>query len=238
MGKPDKTKKGFTLIEVITVCVIIAIAAAIAVPNFGNLIKRTQLRNIVQTAQWAEDATMSLTGLQYASPSGNPPIADWSSYEEVGKDNFIYIQKGSPAINIGDVFRAAPANIAVENRTRATSEGLNEFYKRTMNDLQPPTWRNTLTFEDLVTCSIYFYRDPAILDLNTPSITAGSFVRYNFAYSEYYMLDGNRQFAIYHGIRFHEENAQPGAVANTPVADPGWHVYLYDSGTLTYFGSL
>jgi len=250
MGKISKRKKGFTLIEVITVGVIIAIAATIAVPNFSNLIHRNQIRNIIQTAQWSENVIMSLTGMQYAnSETGNPPIADWAANEIVDKENYIYVEKGNSAgLGIGPVFRVAPANMAVPNRvadrsadaSSVTSAGLQEFYKRTMNILQPPSWKTGAEFEKWVTCSVYFELDNSIIISNVSGVASGKFVRYNFAYSEYYFSEGNKQYAIFHGIKFHGTGDGPGTAVtwNTPTRDMDWHVYEYDNGVLTYYGSV
>ena len=256
MGKIFKSKKGFTLIEVITVCVIIGIAASIAVPNFTNAIHRTQVRNLVQSAVWSENAIMSLTGLQYArSDSGNPLIVDWGSVE-VDRENYVYVEKGNNkglnATGLDSVFRVAPANIAVPGRvadrsvdaSSITSAGLKEFYKRTMNPLQPPEWRSGAG-EQWVTCSVYCKLagsniNASVTDIDT---TAGKFVKYDFAYSEYYLEDGNRRFVIYHGIQYHATNDKPGVAIGAganPIKDENysWHVYEYDGGNLTYFGSV
>jgi len=252
MGKIFKSKKGFTLIEVITVCVIIGIAASIAVPNFTNAVHRTTVRNMVQSAVWAENALMSLTGLQYArSESGNPPITDWSASSPnniADSENYVYIQKDKSAGPGGSgVFRVAPANIAVPNRVAErsadasviTSAGLKEFYKRTMNPLLPATWKSGPEYEKWVTCSVYFKLDGSNVNPSVTSVTDGKFVQYEFAYSEYYLQDGNRQLVIYHGIKLHGTADKPGALLPTPAPTPdiGWHVYEYDGGALTYFGS-
>jgi len=252
MGKIFKNKKGFTLIEVITVCVIIGIAASIAVPNFTNAIHRTTVRNMVQSAVWAENAIMSLTGLQYArSESGNPPIVDWGASPPVivDSENYVYIQKNNSAGPGGSgVFRVAPANIAVPNRvadrnveaSSISSAGLKEFYKRTMNPLPPPTWRSAAGFEQWVTCSVYFKLEGSNINASVTDVNDNKFVSYDFAYSEYYLHDGNRQLVIYHGIKLHGTADKPGAALPSPAPTPdeGWHVYEYNGGNLTYFGSV
>ena len=262
MGKV-KGKKGFTLIEVITVCVIIAIAASIAVPNFSNIVKRNQMRALVQSAQWAEDATMALTGLQYArTASGNPLIVPAASPpgpadpgnpfwvdENAGGNQYVYVIDDKPYTFDGkNVFRTAPANIANTGDKRK-SAGLTELYKRTMNDLPAPVWRGTGTFEDLTTCSVYFYqKDPVSgndsnIQGGGTSLSAanGKFVKYFFAYSEYYKTEGNRQLAIFHGIRFHGTGDQPGTIVDilsTGYADTGWHIYEKTASGYEYYGSL
>jgi len=253
MGKFFKNKKGFTLIEVITVCVIIGIAASIAVPNFTNAIHRTTVRNMVQSAVWAENAIMSLTGLQYArSESGNPPITDWGAIPPnnvVDRENYVYVEQGNSAGPGGSgTFRVAPANLAVPDRvadrsveaSSISSAGLKEFYKRTMNPLMPPTWKSGPEYEKWVTCSVYFKLDGSNINPSVTGVNDNKFVNYDFAYSEYYLQDGNRQLVIYHGVKFHGTADKPGALipALSPTPDESWHVYEYSGGNLTYFGSV
>ena len=250
-GKIFMRRKGFTLIEVIVVAVIITIVASIAAPNFANIIKRNLMRDIVSTARWTEDATMALTGLQYArTDSGNPLFVPTSAPgdrfwidENAEGEQYIYVIDDKPYGAGGEsLFRAAPANIA--SQASRKSAGINEIYKRTMNDLPEPDWRNTLTFEDRVTCSVYFSLNGSNIQGSGTnlSVKPGEFAKYKFVYSEYYGTFNNRQMAIFHGARLHSAGADPGVAAGAlqldPPDNPGWHIYEMTGGTLYYYGSI
>ena len=67
------SSKGFTLVEVIVVLVLIGILSAIAIPNVNAYIDRTRIKEYVAASRLAEDTTMAIAGLQYAEV-GNPFI--------------------------------------------------------------------------------------------------------------------------------------------------------------------
>jgi len=197
-------RRGFTLIEMITVITIIAIGASIAVPNFANMIQRNQIKSYVQTARNAENALLALTGLQYAnSETGNPEFIAWpdkiNPAEAPGKQ-FVSVDKApSPSLLTG-VFQVTVARVS-----GGDSEGQREFYKRTMNDLRPVAGR------DGPVCAAYFTLEGA----------NGPYVHYSgyFKYSEYYMTEG-KTLAVFHNVK-----VQPDGTFDSEAG--GWHVYEY-----------
>ena len=235
-------KKGFTMVELIVVMAIIGIAAGIAVPSLSNTVERMRIRDIIHSAQIVEDATMELVGLQYAnSDTGNPLLMSWPgspSEQSNAAAQYVYVQKGVTYSSggAGECFRLAPANLAASGTARA-SDGLSELYKRTMNDLPAVGWKNG--YEQNLTCSIYFLLSGSNINTDASAIDSGKYVRYDFAYSEYFMTDNGTDYAVYHGIRFHGNGAAKGdAATGSPSRDAGaWHIYEITGGQMKYFGS-
>jgi hypothetical protein len=120
-----------------------------------------------------------------------------------------------------------------------------------MNELSKPEWRNKGSFEDSMTCSVYFYithpQDGAQSNITggagSLAVTDGKYVKYHFAYFEYFMDSNNRNIAVYHGAGFHGTGAKPGdavSLDSAPAYDEGmWNIYEMDSaGNYTYFGTV
>jgi type II secretory pathway pseudopilin PulG len=238
------------MVEVIVVCAIIGIAAGIAVPSFSAMVKKMQIRDYVRSAQGTEDAIMSLTGLQYANTtSGNPFFMSWpgnTNEQDLASKEYVTIEQGQ-TYDWGGVacFRLAPANLASENRNHQSSEGLAEFYKRTMNDLLPVPWKTGN--EKNLTCSIYFALTDSDVNSGIAGVAAGKYVRYSFAYSEYFTTVNGKNFVIYHGAKWHSSSAKPGDNAGnafssgSPSQDPGvWNVYEIEKsdGTRIFYGAI
>ena len=80
----NTTKKGFTLVEIMIVVAIIALLAAIAVPNFLRSRKRSQATRILEDLRLLDSACD-----QYAIETNrktNDPVAvtDWTNYVKKG----------------------------------------------------------------------------------------------------------------------------------------------------------
>jgi len=218
-------RRGFTLIEMIVVITIIGIGASIAVPNFARMIQNNQLRSYVQTAQIAENTLMALTGMQYATTAtGVPLFVSWAEGSaRVDDDQFVTVESGKSTLNS---FRVTVANATAADPDR-NSAGMREFYKRTMNPLYPLGWRT-----DRVVCSVYFTIAGSNVNAGITGVTPGTFIRYNFAFSEYSMIAGNRNLVIYHGATIDTSTGIPNALVD------GWHIYAVDGTTYTHEGSI
>lgn len=84
----SKTKKGFTLVEIMIVVAIIALLAAIAVPGFLRARKRSQASRILNDLRMIDSACD-----QYAIETGRKTgdtvaITDWTNY--VKKNSLLY----------------------------------------------------------------------------------------------------------------------------------------------------
>ena len=205
----NKRIRGFTLVEMITVITIIAVGCSIAVPNIGRMIQRNQLKAYVQTAQNAEDTLLALTGLQYAnSDTGNPQVVDWPDPTTAPGRQYISIDQ--PADSIGGTFR-----VTVARSSGGRSEGQQEFFKRTMNDL-PQSWKGA----DQPVCAAFFKSGGLSSD----------YVTYDFVYFEYYMTDDSQNLVIYHGAQMN------GVLVQDP--NMGWHIYAVNGTNYSHIGSL
>ena len=84
LQKINKNRGGFTLVEIMIVVAIIALLAAIAVPNFLRARKRSQATRILEDLRLLDSA-----GDQYAietnkTSGNNPSIGDLKNYLKTG----------------------------------------------------------------------------------------------------------------------------------------------------------
>lgn len=79
-----KMNKGFTLVEIMIVVAIIALLAAIAVPNFLRARKRSQATRILEDLRLLDSATDQYA-IETAKTSGmNPTFGDLANYLKTG----------------------------------------------------------------------------------------------------------------------------------------------------------
>src|SRR5438093_12206570 len=84
LQKLNKNRGGFTLVEIMIVVAIIALLAAIAVPNFLRARKRSQATRVLEDLRMLDGACD-----QYAIETGkasgmNPAFADLKNYLKAG----------------------------------------------------------------------------------------------------------------------------------------------------------
>jgi len=189
-------------VELIVVIVIIGIGTSIAVPNFARMIQRNEWRGFVQTAQNAENTLMALTGMQYANV-GNPVNIAWDG--TVDENQYVTVFGDTGPADVAGTFQVT---VAISNSSQK-SAGEQEFYKRTMiSNITSPSWKGGPI------CAVYCQ--------GTGTIPTGSYLRYEFVYSAYYLTSGGRNIAVFHNARPEIGEA------------PGWHIYEGDD----YVGSL
>ena len=84
MTFPRKTQKGFTLVEIMIVVAIIALLAAIAVPNFLRARKRSEASRILEDLRVLDNAT-DMYAIENNKTSGmNPAFTDLKAYIKTG----------------------------------------------------------------------------------------------------------------------------------------------------------
>ena len=84
LGKLNKRRGGFTLVEIMIVVAIIALLAAIAVPGFLRARKRSQASRILNDLRMI-DAAVDQYALETNRGAGNTVnTADWTSYLKKG----------------------------------------------------------------------------------------------------------------------------------------------------------
>jgi prepilin-type N-terminal cleavage/methylation domain-containing protein len=80
----SRLREGFTLVEIMIVVAIIALLAAIAVPNFLRARKRTQATRVLEDLRLLDNAVEHYA-LETDRPRGfNPSFADLRNYIKVG----------------------------------------------------------------------------------------------------------------------------------------------------------
>jgi len=88
LQKLNKRHEGFTLVEIMIVVAIIALLAAIAVPNFLRARKRSQATRILEDLRLL-DSAMDQYAIDTSKTSGfNPTFADIQNY--LKKDTTLY----------------------------------------------------------------------------------------------------------------------------------------------------
>ncbi|HWB60480.1 MAG TPA: prepilin-type N-terminal cleavage/methylation domain-containing protein [Chthoniobacteraceae bacterium] len=84
LQKLNKNRGGFTLVEIMIVVAIIALLAAIAVPNFLRARKRSQATRILEDLRLI-DSAMDQYAIETQKTSGfNPTFADIQNYLKTG----------------------------------------------------------------------------------------------------------------------------------------------------------
>ncbi len=84
LQKLNKNRGGFTLVEIMIVVAIIALLAAIAVPNFLRSRKRSQATRILEDLRIL-DSAVDLYAIETGKTSGmTPTFADLKNYLKVG----------------------------------------------------------------------------------------------------------------------------------------------------------
>ena len=89
LQKLNKNRGGFTLVEIMIVVAIIALLAAIAVPNFLRARKRSQATRVLEDLRMI-DAAIDQYAIETNKSSGSP--ANWTDIQG-------YLKKGSTLYN-------------------------------------------------------------------------------------------------------------------------------------------
>ena len=111
--KSNKSRHGFTLVEIMIVVAIIALLAAIAVPNFLRARKRSQATRILEDLRIIDSACD-----QYAIET-NKSTGDTVQWADIQN----YVKKGSVLYNSGgsDMFGDAYVGFSVDNLPKLSS---------------------------------------------------------------------------------------------------------------------
>ncbi len=84
LQKLNKNRGGFTLVEIMIVVAIIALLAAIAVPNFLRARKRSQATRVLEDLRML-DSAVDQYAIETGKTSGmNPAFADLKNYLKAG----------------------------------------------------------------------------------------------------------------------------------------------------------
>jgi len=84
LQKINKNRGGFTLVEIMIVVAIIALLAAIAVPNFLRARKRSQATRILEDLRLLDSATDQYAIETNKMSSMNPVLGDLKNYLKTG----------------------------------------------------------------------------------------------------------------------------------------------------------
>ena len=84
LQKINKNRGGFTLVEIMIVVAIIALLAAIAVPNFLRARKRSQATRILEDLRLLDSATDQYAIETNKMTGNNPVLGDLKNYLKTG----------------------------------------------------------------------------------------------------------------------------------------------------------
>ena len=89
LQKLNSRRGGFTLVEIMIVVAIIALLAAIAVPNFLRARKRSQATRVLEDLRMI-DSAIDQYAIENGKKTGDPvAVADWTNY--VKKDSTLFV---------------------------------------------------------------------------------------------------------------------------------------------------
>jgi prepilin-type N-terminal cleavage/methylation domain-containing protein len=126
----NKHRQGFTLVEIMIVVAIIALLAAIAVPNFLRARKRSQATRMLEDLRILDSACD-----QYAIES-NRSTGDTVQWADIQN----YLKKGSVLYNSGgnDLFGNAYAGFSVDNLPKLSSTTFSKLSDVAPSDFWSP----------------------------------------------------------------------------------------------------
>ena len=118
LQKLNKNRAGFTLVEIMIVVAIIALLAAIAVPNFLRARKRSQATRILEDLRLL-DSAMDQYAIDTSKTSGfNPTFADIQNY----------LKTGTTLYNTGnDIFGDSYGPFTVDSITQVPTSAFNSL---------------------------------------------------------------------------------------------------------------
>ncbi|MEK0450311.1 MAG: hypothetical protein RL088_2579 [Verrucomicrobiota bacterium] len=125
------SNSGFTLVEIMIVVAIIALLAAIAVPNFLRSRRRSQATQILQDMRLIDAAVD-----QYAIETNKPPefLANWSDIQQYIKSGSRLHTSGCNDI-LGNVFGSERADGSGQVPSQFYVDGVVHFQQATYNAL-------------------------------------------------------------------------------------------------------
>ncbi|MDR0852869.1 MAG: prepilin-type N-terminal cleavage/methylation domain-containing protein [Clostridiales Family XIII bacterium] len=136
MMKLFEKKRGFTLVEVIVVLVILGIIAAISVPTLTGYMDEQKSKNIVVNGEIILDGLQTLVALEFGAGNPTPQMGDVVAGEHKGYFYGGSIYEKNPAVSaiLGDTFYGG-----------LTEKGLRELSARTGISIEPISSYDPLT---------------------------------------------------------------------------------------------
>jgi prepilin-type N-terminal cleavage/methylation domain-containing protein len=89
LNKLNKSRGGFTLVEIMIVVAIIALLAAIAVPGFLRARKRSQASRIINDLRLIDSAVDQYAIETNKTSGATVKVADWTNYLKKGTNLYV-----------------------------------------------------------------------------------------------------------------------------------------------------
>lgn len=151
MKKKNKNRKGFSLVELIVVLVIMAILAAALVPSLMGYIKKTKQQNVNSEAQSVVQAAQTIASGAYASADGKYTVDGYATAIEFSAIKGVASEDTTDYVKATEKLAEVPTDAVTKITLNADGRVTNVEYTRSSckvtYELDPTTLVGKYTVE-------------------------------------------------------------------------------------------